>query len=85
MPLQASTRSESSSQKIVCRPDGSVVLKCESGNPRLGVIFTPADDGQLIVTMPGEDGHPLSAVNVLLGSEQISALGNFIRRRPKRP
>lgn len=81
MPLKANVPAESSRQKVTRRLDGSVVLMCESANPRLGVLFTPTDDGQLIVTMPGDDGHPLSAVSILLGSAQIHALAELVRRK----
>jgi hypothetical protein len=61
-------------EKVRWRGDGSVILMCDSGNPKLGLVITPEHHGRLIVTMPGDDGHPLSAVSVTLGTEQIAAL-----------
>ena len=77
------------SAKVIERPDGGLVLMCESGNPALGMIYTPETKGRLIVTMPGEDGHPLSAVSVTFAREQLDALAALIgrqrggRRRPR--
>jgi hypothetical protein len=63
--------------KVRPRPDGALVLMCDSGNPALGLIFTPGDDGRVIATMPGDDGHPLSAASVVFGTEQLVALADF--------
>lgn len=63
-------------EKVTHREDGSVVLLCESGNPLLGIIVTPATDGRLIVCLPGADepSSPFDMVNVLLGPDQVKAL-----------
>jgi hypothetical protein len=72
------------SEKVTERADGSLVLMCESGNPRLGMIYTPESRGRMIVTMPSEDGHPLSNVNVTFGPEQLDALARLVRLNQRR-
>jgi hypothetical protein len=71
-------------EKVRTRPDGALVLMCDSGNPLLGLIFTPAGDGRVIATMPGDDGHPLSAASVVFDAEQLGALPDFTAAQASR-
>jgi hypothetical protein len=87
-PRSAGRRKESevrrrvrAGEKAILREDGALVVMCESGNPNLGVLLTPADGGQLIATMPDQDEHPFSAANVTLGAEQVAAIEALARQQ----
>lgn len=65
----------SDQEKVRTNRGGATVLQCESGNPDLGVMITPCDDGLIIALPTGEEPRSaLDSVAVHLGPEQCAVL-----------
>jgi hypothetical protein len=72
-------------EKVYVNTGGATVLRCESGNPALGMMCAPVREG-LIVCLPTgpEPRHALDSVAVLLGWEQCAALAELAHEATER-